>query len=176
MGVARSLRYHFRKSEGLSTKKCIGAWWTIWWRKLTFACDNQCSVFINGTKIGENTDFNNPTGKEVKEYLKRGNNVIAVVAANAEAEGPAGFIARLDLELDTQSPRIVTDESWVGALKEVPGWKTALKAPEEYKSVTKIAQLGGGAGLVSPKKYSIRRTPERGRGHAHRRVSCRQGF
>ena len=113
--------------------------------KLTFACDNQCSVFINGTKIGENTDFNNPTGKEVKEYLKRGNNVIAVVAANAEAEGPAGFIARLDLELDTQSPRIVTDESWVGALKEVPGWKTALKAPEEYKSVTKIAQLGGGA-------------------------------
>ena len=69
--------------------------------KLTFACDNQCSVFINGTKIGENTDFNNPAN-EVKEYLKRGNNVIAVVTFNAEAEGPAGFIARLDLELDAK--------------------------------------------------------------------------
>ena len=111
--------------------------------KLTFACDNRCDVFINGTKVGSNDNFNIPTGKDVKAFLKRGNNVIAVVASNSEAEGPAGFVARLNLELDTQSPSIVSNNSWVGSLKEIAGWKTDLMAPEGFIAVTEAAVLGG---------------------------------
>jgi len=102
-------------------------------------------VYINGVKVASNDNFNKPTGKEVKEYLKRGNNVIAVVASNAEAEGPAGFVARLDLEFDTQNVRIVTDASWFGGISEVAGWKTDLKVPTGFKSVEIAGPIGEGA-------------------------------
>lgn len=102
-------------------------------------------MYINGVKVASNDNFNKPTGKEVKEYLKRGNNVIAVVASNAEAEGPAGFVARLDLEFDTQNVRIVTDASWFGGISEVAGWKTDLKVPTAFKSVEIAGPIGEGA-------------------------------
>lgn len=102
-------------------------------------------MYINGVKVASNDNFNKPTGKEVKEYLKRGNNVIAVVASNAEAEGPAGFVARLDLEFDTQNVRIVTDASWFGGISEVAGWKTDLKVPTGFKSVEIAGPIGEGA-------------------------------
>lgn len=113
--------------------------------KLVFSCDNTAHVYINGVKVASNDNFNQPTGKEIKEYLRRGQNVLAVVASNFEAEGPAGFAARLDLELDTQSPRIVSDSSWHGSLQEVPGWKTDVEIPAEFRSVKTAAPLGGGA-------------------------------
>ena len=110
--------------------------------KLTFACDNIAHVYINGVKVASNDNFNKPTGKEVKEYLRRGENVLAVVAANSEAEGPAGFVARLDLELDRESPRIVSDASWVGGLSESAGWKTDLLPPPDFKAIRPIGALG----------------------------------
>ena len=102
-------------------------------------------MYINGVKVASNDNFNRPTGKEVKDYLKRGNNVIAVVASNAEAEGPAGFVAKLDLELDTRDIRIVTDASWHGDLSEVDGWKTDLKVPASFEPVEIAGSLGKGA-------------------------------
>ena len=102
-------------------------------------------MYINGVKVASNDNFNRPTGKEVKDYLKRGNNVIAVVASNAEAEGPAGFVAKLDLELDTRDIRIVTDASWHGDLSEVAGWKTDLKVPASFEPVEIAGSLGKGA-------------------------------
>ena len=110
--------------------------------KLTFACDNVAHVYINGVKVASNDNFNKPTGKEVKEYLRRGNNVLAVVASNSEAEGPAGFVARLDLELDNQNPRLVSDASWVGSTSEVAGWKTDLLPPADFKATRAIGPLG----------------------------------
>ena len=110
--------------------------------KLTFACDNIAHVYINGVKVASNDNFNKPTGKEVKEYLRRGDNVLAVVASNSEAEGPAGFVARLDLELDRESPRIVSDASWVGGLSESAGWKTDPLPPAEFKASNTIGPLG----------------------------------
>ena len=102
-------------------------------------------MYINGVKVASNDNFNKPTGKEVKEYLKRGKNIIAVVASNAEAEGPAGFVARLDLEFDTHNIRIPTDASWSGGLSEVAGWKTDVKVPAGFKAVEIAGSLGEGA-------------------------------
>ena len=49
----------------------------------------------------------------------------------------------------------MTDESWVGALKEVPGWKTALKAPRNInQSLRLLSSAAPGAGVTE--KYSIR--------------------
>ena len=96
-------------------------------------------------KVASNDNFTKPTGKEVKDYLKRGNNVIAVVASNAEAEGPAGFVARLDLELDKEIPQIITDDSWFAGLSEIAGWKTDVKVPNTFIPAKVAAPLGGGA-------------------------------
>ncbi len=85
------------------------------------AVDDQCSLFLNGEKLGETIGWQKPFIKTgLAGLVKSGSNLLAISAHNFM--GPAGLLARLELETDTGPLIIETDSSWIGGLNEPPGW------------------------------------------------------
>ena len=79
--------------------------------KILFTCDNSSTVFVNGKSIGSSGNWNAAVSADVKKLLKKGGNVIAVIAQNAG--GPAGFVLQLEVtNADGKKTVIVTDDSW----------------------------------------------------------------
>lgn len=59
--------------------------------KIDFTCDNGATVFINGRKVAENTNWDQPTSAKLKEFLKPGENEIRIDARNSGSV--AGLVA-----------------------------------------------------------------------------------
>jgi putative heme-binding domain-containing protein len=78
---------------------------------LQATADNTCEVFLNGLKVLSSNNWSQLPSADVTPHLRRGLNVLTIVARNEG--GPAGAIAMLHVMLQGQSPqRIVTDGSW----------------------------------------------------------------
>lgn len=59
--------------------------------------DNPYTLWINGKEVHQGADWQTPDEFSIKEYLKQGDNVIALSVNNSEA-GPAGLIAAVRLQ------------------------------------------------------------------------------
>jgi putative heme-binding domain-containing protein len=86
--------------------------------RLVITADNSFTAWLNGTKIGEGSSWQNVSSFDVAKHLRAGKNLLAVEAHNDG--GPAGLMARL-----RHGPKgkekidLVTDGSWK-ANKEGP--------------------------------------------------------
>ncbi len=97
---------------------------------LTVAADNECEFYINGQKVADANNWQQPTQTLVGGPLRIGDNVLAARVAN-KGNGPnsAGFIAELfafDARMHLKWT-LTTDDSWLASETESKGWeKTAF--------------------------------------------------
>src|SRR5262249_42325776 len=61
--------------------------------EMHITCDNEFVLFINGKEAGRSSEWSDGRVIDVKPYLERGRNVIAIEATNQG--GPAGLVAWL---------------------------------------------------------------------------------
>jgi len=108
--------------------------------------DNLYALYLNGKHIGENMDepgeWNQPSRFDIKSNLLDGRNVIAVQAVNT-APGPAGLIAKIDLQLVQGEPIVlVTDDSWRHSEKMEPDWRQPGFADKDWTPAWVICSHG----------------------------------
>ena len=93
---------------------------------LTIAADNECDFYINGQKVADANNWQQPTQTLVGGPLKVGDNVLAARVINkGNAPNPAGLIAEL-FALDARMHLkwiLTTDDSWLAAETESKGWE-----------------------------------------------------
>src|SRR5262245_3864150 len=63
--------------------------------ELWITADNQYTAYVNGQKLGGDSEWNTVEKYDVAKHLKAGKNVLAIEARNQG--GPAGVIARLHI-------------------------------------------------------------------------------
>ena len=89
------------------------------------SADNAFELFINGKKVGQGDNFNNPMNLDATTFLHPGANVLAVAATNAgDAPNPAGSIASLRVTFAQGEPLVLTtDERWKANLEKQKDWQ-----------------------------------------------------
>ena len=89
------------------------------------SADNAFELFINGKKVGQGDNFNNPMNLDATTFLHPGANVLAVAATNAgDAPNPAGLIASLRVTFAQGEPLVLTtDERWKANLEKQKDWQ-----------------------------------------------------
>lgn len=90
--------------------------------RLEMTADNAFKAEINGAPVLEGGNFHQVYAADVTSALKRGANLLTVVAENGgDAPNPAGLIGALLLEFSDRSQEIIlTDDRWTAALAESP--------------------------------------------------------
>src|SRR5262245_7659830 len=113
-------------------------------------CDDEMTVFLDGEEVLSGHLWDQPVMKDLSPTLgaepKRGvgKPVLAVRAKNAN--GPAGFLARLVLESGWAEPRaVVTDGSWRATMlngRAPRNWRDAGFDASKWSAATVVAKLG----------------------------------
>jgi hypothetical protein len=116
---------------------------------LALTADNEIDVFVNGRKVeigAERVAWQAVKNLNVAEFLKPGENLLAVAATNAtDKPSPAGLIGKLTVEFDKGNPLIVKiDESWKTHNQKAPEWQTAKCDDTAWVTARKVADYGGG--------------------------------
>lgn len=104
---------YFRKTFDLEKKGTKSA-------VVTVTCDNGYELAINGKRVSQGNDWNNPQNVDVRPFLVQGRNVIAAIGKNEG--GIAGFCFRLEAIAGEKKFSIVSDGSWRCSSTEVKGW------------------------------------------------------
>ena len=93
---------------------------------LTIAADNECDFYINGQKVADANNWQQPTQVQVGGPLKVGDNVLAARVVNkGNGPNPAGFIAELFAFDARMRPQwtLITDDSWLASETVVKDWE-----------------------------------------------------
>ncbi|MDB6076754.1 MAG: inverting alpha-L-rhamnosidase, partial [Akkermansiaceae bacterium] len=110
---------YFRKTVTLTEKPLRAS--------CMLAADNGYQLTVNGTAVGQGSDFSHPDEFDISALLNVGDNTIAITANNiGTGANPAGMIARLHAEFAT-SPAldVATNAQWQ-ASKDGTTWVTAM--------------------------------------------------
>ncbi len=105
--------------------------------KLYTTCDNQMTLWINGTRIGSSPDWPQPIHQDVAKQLRPGKNLIAVQASNAG--GVAAFVFKL--VLDTGEV-IGSDTTWKMSREKPAGSWTSDEADKWTGRLKELGTLG----------------------------------
>ncbi len=93
---------------------------------LTIAADNECDFYINGQKVADANNWQQPTQTLVGGPLKVGDNMLAARVVNkGNGPNPAGFIAELfafDAKMRLQWT-LTTDDSWIATEASEKDWE-----------------------------------------------------
>jgi len=124
---------------------------------LRITADDKCTIFLDGREIGTRAGGQATKEMDLTYRMRPGRHVLAVMAENAgEAAGPAGLIARLQVDFATGEPLVVrADESWKTAAEEQAGWQQ----PGFDDSAWRPARVLGPVGM--PPWGAVRRAEER---------------
>ena len=119
--------------------------------EITFTCDNQAEVWVNGNSLGTNRDWKFPVKVNVTKHLNAGENLITV--AGRDSGGQAGFI----LQLKAGDFELVTDQTWLHGLDQPKGWPKV--AGEKWTAANTYGKHG-----VSPWGKALDGSPSSGGG------------
>jgi len=109
--------------------------------QLVASCDNNVSVFVNGTEVLKSSTWEAPRNVDVTKHLREGANAMAVYGANDG--GPAGLVLRLRMRMpDGTIASVVTDASWRVFDDEPKGWETAEFDDSAWRPATVLGALG----------------------------------
>ncbi len=115
------------------------------------AADNKFTLYVNGNKVGESNDYERPRLLDLKPYLLKGENVIAVEATNTgDKPSFAGllFYARVRHVGKTGGrERIMdfaSDQEWVWSTSKTEGWERPNHDEQSWASayVLDVGKLG----------------------------------
>ncbi len=129
---------------------------------LAITVDNVYAVSVNGVEVArtdldtDNENWRRPAVIDVLDWIRAGENVLAVSAANA-TQGPAGVIAVLTVRTASGEEKTVTDASWKATDKEPPvGWRGLGFDDGDWPAAKVAAVWGGGPwGRVVPVSYAV---------------------
>ena len=109
--------------------------------RLSVACDNKASIYLDGKPVGENDDWNQPAVLDLAKQLKAGDHLLAIRAENHG--GPAGLIAKFEISFPTTKRQIIqTDKTWQVSGKEVAGWNKPDADPAAFTAATALGKHG----------------------------------
>ncbi len=115
------------------------------------SADNSFELFINGRKAGQGDNspegWRNPVELDVKPFLARGNNLIALIGENTPgvAINPAGLIGVLQVEFASGKNLIVRlDKTWKSAEAAPGGWLDEAFDDSHWPPAKEIAKFGRG--------------------------------
>ena len=94
---------------------------------LRIAADDRATIWLNGTKLGDATNYKAPEEFEVADLLRRGGNVIAVQAENLPNAGqtnPAALMVILEIEFSNGEKQTLTSD---------PEWRTTEQAADHWQ-------------------------------------------
>ncbi len=109
--------------------------------------DNQCEVYLNGTRLGTHGGWGQTAVFPVWKLLVPGENILAVRADNlpAPTKNPAGLIVHLAVTLaDGKQLAVVSDTSWRVEKTELASWEQPGFDDSAWKEAIVAAPLGGG--------------------------------
>ncbi|QDT34080.1 family 16 glycoside hydrolase [Thalassoglobus polymorphus] len=115
--------------------------------RLYATCDDQMTIFLDGTKVAEGGAWNRPVFADVTKLIEKktpgGKHVLTVEGKNGASS--AGLVASLNFESKKRDAwSIVTDESWQTATKPAKGWRNlGFKTPKHWKNADVVGQIGG---------------------------------
>lgn len=107
--------------------------------------DNEVTMWVNGTKVGHSADWSKPFAEPIDGALKRGSNEILVVAANADAGGPAALKVEIRAILaGGGSTGIASDDSWewTATLPAADGTWPGGNEPADWQKVSVVENQG----------------------------------
>ena len=114
---------------------------------LRVAVDDRCEVFLNGRRLGTAAGWQQPAiFGELEKQIREGANTLSIAASNGT--GPAGIMARTEIETDAGPMLCQTDASWQAWLEPPAGWPGAAGAPGAAATVVAAADGGAWAGTV----------------------------
>jgi hypothetical protein len=106
------------------------------------SADNSYTLWINAKEVHQGSDWQTPDEVSIKDYLKQGDNVLALAVNNSEASA-AGLIAALRLQgTDGKAQTVCTDGSWLTGASEVNGWRDDVKNPEGWQAARVMGPVG----------------------------------
>ncbi|MGE0606632.1 MAG: c-type cytochrome [Pirellulales bacterium] len=128
-------------NETIYLRKTLDLPGTVKTARLSTACDNVMTFYVNGEKQFEHASWSEPAKAELGKKLRPGKNVLAVLARNEG--GPAGFMAQLQIELeDGGKLSIVSDASWLVSTKAEEGWQKPDFADAGWSKAHSLGKLG----------------------------------
>ena len=113
---------YFRKHVVLPADK------TVKEAVLSLTADNDFVLHVNGRKVGVGNNWQTVYSFDVREFLARGDNVVAVEARNWETGGanPAGLIGSLRVTFSKGAALVVaTDSTWKSSAAGTDQWAEA---------------------------------------------------
>jgi alpha-L-rhamnosidase len=110
----------------------------------SMSADNSFTLYVNGTKLGSGSSFEQAGTFDVTRCLRPGDNVIAVMANNmGDAPNPAGLIGAVRIEFEQGQPLVVvTDDQWRTSDKEAAGWQGLSFQAAGWMSAKPLGQYG----------------------------------
>ncbi|HWM38892.1 MAG TPA: alpha-L-rhamnosidase N-terminal domain-containing protein, partial [Streptomyces sp.] len=127
--------------------------------QLVIAADDGFTAHLNGTGIATREALavqkahSRPSLVDVTREVRRGANVLAVSATNAE-EGPAGLLALLEITTDEGTTRFGTDDGWKTSDEKPDGdWQDGDFDDSGWSAAREVAAWGDGPwGEVLPQQ------------------------
>ncbi len=107
--------------------------------------DNEVTMWVNGTKVGHSADWGKPFVEPIGGALKRGSNEVLVVAANADAGGPAALKAEIRaILLGGGVTWIASDDSWewTATLPDAEGKWPGGSEPSDWQKASVVENQG----------------------------------
>ncbi|MEP6757262.1 MAG: family 78 glycoside hydrolase catalytic domain [Chthonomonadales bacterium] len=110
---------------------------------LIAAADDSFMAFVNGTKIGEGTSWQNAPSFNVANLLKSGaTNTVAISAKNA-SPSPAGIVSLLTITFsDGTMMKVSTTKEWKCSHDMAPGWEKPGFGDTKWIASMEIATVG----------------------------------
>jgi putative heme-binding domain-containing protein len=108
---------------------------------LELTADNAYTVWVNGVKVGEGSEWKRVDRYDVKKHMVRGENVIAVEARN---EGSAaGLIVKLTyVPKGTTVKTLVSDGDWKASKSAAAGWQKVAFDDAKWQAAKVLGQYG----------------------------------
>jgi hypothetical protein len=122
----------------------------------TMSCDNEFILWINGKKAASGANWQEPTALNLKPFLKKGQNTLAVQAINwpdaalkkglqIQGNSPSGFIFDSLLRFEkTPELRIGSDASWLASAEAPAGWEKPEFVSNGWQNAVELFEANGG--------------------------------
>jgi putative heme-binding domain-containing protein len=116
--------------------------------RLYAACDNDCTVWIDGREVLKHNEWAKPVFIDVSAVFNggtasggKGKHVLSIRARNTD--GPAGVAIRLVMESGSGKPiHIVTDETWKSSDRQAKDWQKVEGNVQKWTPATVVGKLG----------------------------------
>ena len=106
--------------------------------------DNQATVWLNGKRLGQTENWQQPLTLDVLADLRDGANVIAIEGYNVD--GYAGVLVSL-VAIDDAGGKVahvVSDKSWRGSETQTAGWNEPAGDDSSWQPAAELAIYGEG--------------------------------